>query len=693
MAHLYNTWNRCVFAASLAILISPYARAGVDEDALSSAYGGEDFITIATGKRQPLSQAPAVASVITAEDIKNIGATDLDQILETVPGLHVSVAPRGYAPIYTMRGIYSENNPQILVLINDIPITNLYVGNRNDVWGGMPVNDISRIEIMRGPGSALYGADSFAGTINIITKTADEINGTEVGDGIGSFGTREAYLLHGGNWMGTDVALYLDVLRTEGQRNTIEADAQTGFDSLFNTNASLAPGSLNLGRDVIESRIDLSRGNLRFRAGYQGRRHVGTGAGVALALDPEGEAESDRVNADLTYDTTVAQFWDITAQASYLYASAEPDLILYPPGAFGGAFPDGMIGRPYVYERHFSGGLSAFYRGFENHSIRLGAGTIFGDLYKIKEQKNYAPDGSPLGEIVDVSDDPSSVFLEPHSRTIAYTFVQDEWTMAPDWRLTGGVRYDHYSDFGDTTNPRLALVWQTSYDLTTKFLYGRAFRAPAFNELYNINNPVALGNPNLKPETIDTFELAFNYQTSQKLQTSLNLFSYEMKDVIRFTPPTFTAENAGEIKGHGLELEAKYDVTPSLKFLMNYALQKSQDDDTNTDIANAPEHQIYARGTWAFAPDWSASAESKWVAGRKRDADDTRDTVDDYLITDLILRYITGPWEIDMSVRNIFNADAREPSPRLLPNGTAMIPNDLPLPDRNYFIEAQYRFQ
>lgn len=129
------------------------------------------MVSIASGYRQPLFKAPSVATIITAEDIKAIGATDLDEVLETVPGLHVNRRQQGYNPIYTIRGIYHPANAQALVLINGVSISNLFQGGRNDIWGGMPVQAISRIEVIRGPGSAVYGADAFAGVINIITKT------------------------------------------------------------------------------------------------------------------------------------------------------------------------------------------------------------------------------------------------------------------------------------------------------------------------------------------------------------------------------------------------------------------------------------------------------------------------------------------------------------------------------------------
>ncbi len=674
-----------------------------EEEALTRAFGDEDFISIATGQWQPISQAPAVASVITADDIKKMGATDLDQVLETVPGLHVSAAPRGYLSLYTMRGIYSENNPQVLFLINDIPITNLYVGNRGELWGGMPINNIKRIEVIRGPGSAIYGADAFSGTINIITKTSEDINGTEFGARTGSFNTREGWVLHGNEWNNFDIAFSLEFSKTDGQDGIVEADAQTSLDGAFGTNASYTPGPVSLQHTNVESRLDVSNQNWKFRLGYQGRINLGTGAGVAMALDPNGNGDSNRYNADITYTTTVSNDWDITSQASYYDVSSEPDLTLYPAGAsffpLGGTFPEGMIAMPYVYERHTRFNLSAFYHGIEDHNIRMGVGRAHGDMYKVKELKNYTfnVNGFPiyLGSVTDVSDDPNMVFIQPHDRNITYLFLQDEWAIAPDWVLTGGLRYDDYSDFGSTTNPRVALVWQTRYNLTTKLLYGRAFRAPAFNELYNINNPVALGNPDLDPETIDTYEIAFNYQHNEKITSSLNLFRYRMSDILRFAPPTFTAQNTGVIHGHGLELETKYIVNSEFQLHGNYAIQNSTEDETDSDVANAPQHLLYLGAEWQPAQKWMLNTQLHWVADRARDQSDPRSNIDNYTLVNVSLRYrpTAHPWEVALTVNNIFDESAYEPSPRLDALNQPLIPGDLPLAERNLILEGQYHFE
>jgi len=672
------------------------------EDELDLLYGGEEFISLATGSSQPISKAPAVASVITAKDIEAIGATDLDEVLETVPGLHVSRSSRLYNPIYSIRGIISDNNPQVLVLINGIPITNLFIGNRNDVWGGMPVKNISRVEVIRGPGSALHGADAFAGTINIVTKTAGEINGTQVGVGAGSFNSQRAWLLHGQENNGLDIAFSFQYYKTDGQRETISSDAQTGLDLAAGTTASNAPGPVNTQAETLDVRLDLQRDNWQLRLGYQGRKDIGTGAGVAQALDPNGRNNSDRLNADLTYqnDHSVDK-WDFTGQLSYLATSAKSDLILFPSGAtFSGgvAFSDGVIGNPDVFERHARLGGSAIYHGLTDHRIRIGAGVNFDEIDKVRESRNFDGTGTfPVafpGGLTNTTNDPSQVFLQPGSRTIQYLFAQDEWHLARDWDLTGGVRWDSYSDFGTTINPRAALVWQSAYNLTTKLLYGRAFRAPSFQETRNLNNPVALGNPNLDPEIIDTVELAFNYHPTQDVATTLNIFRYKLSDIIRFVQGTggvSTAQNTGDQTGFGLEWEVDWQTSSKHNLLANYAYQNSTDEDTNSDVANAPQHQIYIRSDWEFIPDWKLNTQINWIADRSRAAGDARDDIDDYTTVDLSLRHSLRkiPLEVSLTIRNLFDEDAREPSLNGVP--AAAITNDLPLPGINGFVSIEYR--
>ncbi|MBE9561947.1 MAG: Plug domain-containing protein, partial [Proteobacteria bacterium] len=91
-------------------------------------------VSVATGENQSAAKAPSVTTVITAQDIEAMGARDLDEVLEAVPGLHVARNGHRYNPIYTIRGIYSDFNPEVLMLVNGIPINNLVAGNRSNAW-------------------------------------------------------------------------------------------------------------------------------------------------------------------------------------------------------------------------------------------------------------------------------------------------------------------------------------------------------------------------------------------------------------------------------------------------------------------------------------------------------------------------------------------------------------------------------
>ena len=155
--------TQAIFVA-LQLFVVAAASAQRNNEDLYLIYGDEDMVSIATGLSQPIAKAPSTATVITAKDIKSLGALTLDEVLESVPGLHVipSTLDR-LNPVYTIRGIYTGFNPQVLFLINGQRIvSSLYTGGMS-MNSRMNVENISRIEIIRGPGSAVYGADAVSG--------------------------------------------------------------------------------------------------------------------------------------------------------------------------------------------------------------------------------------------------------------------------------------------------------------------------------------------------------------------------------------------------------------------------------------------------------------------------------------------------------------------------------------------------
>ena len=687
-----------------------------DEEDLLAIYGDEEFISIATGASQPISKAPAVASVITSNDILAMGAMDIDDVLETVPGLHVARDEINYNPVYTFRGISADFNPQVLMLINGVPLTNLFQGDRGLAWGGMPVEFISRIEIIRGPGAAIYGADAFAGVINIFTKKGSEIDGISLGARAGTFNTKSAWIIAGKDYGDYSYAFSLETVDTNGQNEKIDADLQSFLDQITvgqTSPVSLAPDSVNLQKESYDVRLELTYKKFIFHGGMQ-YRELANGAGVAGVLDSNNRNLGKRWNFDLTYNNDrIFDDVGLKAQISFLDSAQEvkEDTILFPKGSAGpflddvgnpllGFFPDGIIGNPEVYERHYRADGTLNFRQFENHDITLGGGYYLGDVYKVKEEKNFGVNPSTLAlilpgdPVVDVSDTPF-VFLTEDERENNFVFIQDVWRFTNDWELTAGIRYDHYSDFGDTVNPRLALVWSTTRNLTTKFLYGEAFRAPSFAQTRAINNPSVLGNPELDPEELKSYEIAFDYRPSYDLTLNLNAFYYKWEDIIQFVPTGASvneAQNAGEQTGHGLEFEVSWKALRDLNLTSNFSWQKSTDEEADADAGNSPEKQFYFRADWAITNLWNVNVQTNWVMDRNRVSGDSRSDIDNYALVDLTVRRksLWNKLDIALIVKNLFDEDAREPSP----NGSPVpsIPNDLPLPGQQIFGEIRYNF-
>lgn len=652
----------------------------------------EIVVVAATGSKQPMIKAPAVVSLITAEDIKAMGATDLDDVLNTIPELHVSRMFLANTPSYLMRGMYSEYTPEVILLINNIPLNTIQYGNRHLIWGGMPVNVIERIEVIRGSGASVYGADALAGVINIVTKNNHDIKGTEVGSRWGNFNTKDLWVLHGAHYAGFDVAAMWEYHNTEGHREIVEADRQTALDEKWGTHASMAPGPLHNERLTHEIRLDIAKSAWRWRAGLQKHDRVGRGVGSNYNLDSQGTYQSHRFSSDLTYhNPQVTKFWEVMAQLNYLDVSLHPEGIMrnFPPGVFGeNKFPEGMLSYVAISERQLRFNLSAFYTGLTNHTWRLETGYTNADVYQVEQLRNFdVYTNRPLGQMIDVSDT-TAALLPEMTRLNAHLLVQDAWTLENNWELTTGLRYYNYSDFGQTVNPRLGLVWQSSANSVTKLLYGKAFRAPALMELYT-SNAFSVGNPDLNPETIQTIELAWIYNEWENLQVNFDLFKYWVEDAIILRPTVSGRKqffNEGSRIGNGLGLEVFWQAQPHWKLTGHYSFQAAKDQDNHA-VPNTPQHQLYFRSDWAFWPHWNLDVQANWVGKRYRMFDDLRSPVAAYSTVDLTLRYHHNkqPWEVGLSIRNLFDTAAREPT-------DAVIPYDLPLAGRNFWLELGYQF-
>ena len=681
---------------------TPAQAASPDEQELAMAYGSRQSVAITTGEQLPIRRAPSVATVITAEDIAALGAADLDEVLETVAGLHVSRSFNFNNPLYLVRGIYGPQNPHVLLLEDGLPMTNAQQGNRGGVWGGYPLENVARIEIIRGPGSALYGADAYAGVINIITRAAGAPGPGRAGARIGSFGSVDAWLRQGGSIGPVDMAGYLRVGSTDGHQRLVAADAQTRNDRAFGTTASRAPGPLQLDREAFDAALRLAAGRWALRAGLQQRNHVGTGLGIGSALDPEGQGRTQRATAELSWHHgELAPHWGagFNASARRHVTQFPGGLRIYPAGTRfpTGSFPEGMTGSPETWQRQFRVSAFAAYAGFSGHRLRLGAGHDVLDIYKVRERKNFGftPSGLPVPLAAPVDLRGADAFLPPHLRRVTHLHLQDEWSMARDWSVTAGVRRDWISDVGATTNPRLAVLWDARHDLTLKLLYGTAFRAPGFAELYSISNPVNRGNPGLRPERIRTLEAAAVWQFARDAELNVNLFRHTMSDqIVPVLNPVAgtgsTIYNVGGQKGRGFELEMASEHGARLRLSGHFSYQRTIDRATRRDAGYAPRKDLHLRADWRAADQLLVTPQLQWIADRRRPAGDARPPVADYRLVHLTLRSPprTRGWEWSLSIRNLFDADAREPS--LAPG--LQVPGDIPLEPRSVRVTSTWAF-
>ena len=686
----------------------------------------DQYVSIATGYEEVLSRAPAVASVINHQQIKAMGAKTLDDILVSIPGVHVGVSSFRLAPIYTIRGIHSVTNAQVLVLVNNVPITQLFRGDRG--WfESFPASSIKQVEVIRGPGSAVYGADAFAGVVNIITKNAEDIDGLSISGGAGSFDTQRASVLYGASRDSVNYTFSLDYFTTDGDSDrTVKTDTQTLFDSGLGTNVSLAsgpksPGELQTQAEHFDIRGEISNEHWHFRAWNWIRRNMGTGPGDAQAIDTKGSSDANNFLVDATYKTPlIDENTKFQTTLSYMKVDYNSYLRLFPPGSrlpinndgnIDGEnpagvveFTDGLIGAPNYQEQITRLDTQLFLTGIGDHRLRLGAGGLQAKMSPT-ESKNFGPgvldNGLPAstdGSLTQVSGE--DLYIQAQKRDLFYLSLQDQWYLSPNWDLTAGVRYDKYSEFGSTTNPRLALIWHPSYDLTAKLLYGRAFRAPGFAELYLQNNPSSNSDEDLSPEKIEMLELAINYQINFDTQTRISFFEYKIEDMIEYVNKTgvngVIASNVGEREAPGLEWEISWQATDSLEFSGNYAFHDARDTKNGGPVANTPRQKLFLFAQWQAATHWHINTRINWIADRQRFKDDPRDPIDDYITTDLIVSHhnLVKGLNFELVVKNLFDTNAKEPTtydPNA-PQGASIV-NDYPLESRSFFFTLSQHFQ
>lgn len=658
----------------------PKIRKSTDMEEMLLFFEEKDLIVTATKHPQRLQEAPAIATVITADEIKKMGARDLVDVLKTLPGIGITKGYFGLEEI-EVRGIKTVYSEKVKLLIDGHSVNTNANGNATWAFGDLALDNVKRLEVIRGPGSALYGSSAFSGVINVITKDGKDIDGVIVSGGGGSFDTSKVNILAGKSVSDLDVAFSMDYLYTNGARLKINSDS---------VNKS---GNTDDFKDKIDLDLKLAYKDWGFHSKYIAKKR-GPYLGATYALNDESEVDLWQYFGELSCKNDINENTVINAKAYVDELKWDAFWKLYsenavpPPFSFLGPWPNGMKANPSLRERSLGAEFQIDYKLSGANQLTFGLVGEEKKQFDIAYKTNYNPltfVPFPSGSVQDVS--ATGNWNQEKIMDIWAVYIQDVWDIASNAGLTLGIRHDNYSDFGATTNPRAALVWKYLEGWDAKFLYGTAFRAPSYVELYNINNPSVLGNPDLKAETMETYEVSIGYESKSDTRARITYFNNIIKDMIQLDPPTApsTFVNKGGARVQGIEAEIKKDFKKDAYIYTNYTYQWPKDDETGKRLPDVPTHKGNLGGNVGLTKYLNANLNIFASWERPRVDGDPRDAVPAYALVDLtfIAKNFYRDLELRASAHNLLDKKYADSAP---------IQDDLPREGASMMIEALYRF-
>jgi len=648
-------------------------------------FGFGEEVTIATRHETSVGKAPSIVTVITGEEIKHLGYRTLIEVLRTVPGFEIRKEPGTGVVEPIVRGVEGAN--KVKVMLNGHTVNTTTTGSAFGRFDDFPVENIKKIEIIRGPGSAMYGENAFLAVINIITLDAGDIDGVRVSTGFGSFDTYEENVVFGKALGKVGISGMAHYRQTSGFDGIVEKDAQSGLDQIFGSSASLAPGKVHDGRQEFALNMKVTYEDLWFQGWYSNKnREPFIGGG--LALNDESDIENNYVFGEIGYKKTFEERFTLKPRAYYDQFDSNSTFEAFPENTFFPPFiyPDGMVYVVKGIERIIGAEIPLDVKLFDGNILTLGMEYRLISASDNHFLANFDPDTGtpdPNNEVLDYTD--TSPFLPDITRRVLSLYLQDTWDITDTVNLTLGVRHDRYNDFGEATSPRVGLTWLFMKDASLKLLYGEAFRAPTFYEMFQIE----LGNRDLDPERIKTYELGLSYKFSKYVTSSINYFYNDIEDLIavdRNAPSPRHYENLTNAHVQGFEVETRVDISKGNYIFMNYTFKNPEDEDGN-DLPLVAQHTGNF-GVNVHLWKYINTNLSAFFSGRRSRIDtDEREDLPAYALLNfsLIGKEFFKTMEIQGTVFNILDKDYRDPAP-------PSVPDDLPRPERTFFVGLSYQF-
>jgi outer membrane receptor for ferrienterochelin and colicin len=624
------------------LLLAACLAAAASGGATASAAGGalEDLESLlskpvyaASKFAQDASLAPAAVTVLTAGDIKAYGWRTLADVLNAVRGigvrddrLYTYVGVRGFGP----PGDYSS---RVLLMIDGMRVNdNLYDQAVAGREFPLAVDLIERVEVIAGPGSALYGSNAVLAVVNVVTQSVSQLGG---GSASVAFGSQRSRLLS----------------VRQGMR--------------------LGEGAL-----VISARAETRPGGNRYYAEYDSPP---ASDGVARRQDAERDHK--------LYVKWTAGEWSVAALAS------DRDKHV-PTGAYGVDFntrassTDRYGMADVQWQRDLGQGAQLFARGtlarYEYNGLSLYGGELWTSpsvghwaagearwmlapmaghrvIAGFEWQANLRQQQASTN---DSTQNPENVRIEGRGHRYGL-FVNDEWTLSPAWRLALGVRADRLLDGGHEITPRLGLVWTPIPGMHWKLLGGRAFREPNAYEADYADGTTSLANPALGLEKLQARELALDWRVSANLRLAGSLFENDVSGLITqvVEPASGLLQfvNQGNAEARGLELELDHVADSGWRTRASWSRQTTRDQLSGHPLANSPRSltKLHVTGPLPVVG-WRLGLEGQRV-GRRATVAGTTMPAQTLLHSTLLWAPPASRWSLSGTVHNL--ADRRHADP------------------------------
>lgn len=490
----------------------------------------EEIIVTATRIEETVEDIPASVTVITKDEIKNSPATNVTEILRNVVGLRITeYGKRGAVSLPRLRG---STAGQVLILLDgrrlNVPSSGQF--NLNDL--PVSLDDIERIEIIRGASSALYGADALGGVINIITRTPKDPF-IRLNASYGSFDTQSYSLTTSGNFKAMGYLFSASKERSDGFRP--------------NSNYDLNALNGKIGLDISpKSSFDISLSYLDKDARVPGS--------VTFPSPNALQTDEDTL-LGITYKGKYTEKLDATARIYWNHYRLR--------------FKDSDI---------FTD---------DTHNNKNATGEVQVDYL-------YNPSNLFTGGIEIGREDLKSTAIGTRDRSRTGAFLQDEIRIGDSVTIIPGMRYDIFSPGEDELSPKISALYKLN-DSRFRGSIGKGFRVPTFNDLYWPDTGFTKGNPDLRPEKSIEYEIGWDQIFSEKVKTKMTAFRKDVKDLITWQPDPssrWVPINIGKARIEGIELEGEIDIYKYFSIDLNYTYLNPEDERTGEKIPNLPRHQF-----------------------------------------------------------------------------------------------------